>query len=71
MVFLGVEGVDVIILYPSGKVSPIQEVQLTTLGQNITAIEVQGNFDRCHTCIHTSMLKKKKHIIAHVYIHNI
>lgn len=49
--FLGVEGVDVIILYPSGKVSPIQELQLTTLGQNITAIEVQGNFDDCQAMV--------------------
>ena len=43
--FYDVAGVDVVILYPLGKVSPIQELQLTTLGQNITAIEVQGNFD--------------------------
>jgi threonine synthase len=49
--FLGVEGVDVIILYPSGKVSPIQELQLTTLGQNITAIEVKGNFDDCQAIV--------------------
>lgn len=49
--FLGIEGVDVIILYPSGKVSPIQELQLTTLGQNITAIEVQGNFDDCQAIV--------------------
>lgn len=49
--FLGVEGFDVIILYPSGKVSPIQELQLTTLGQNITAIEVQGNFDDCQAIV--------------------
>jgi len=49
--FLGVEGVNVIILYPSGKVSPIQELQLTTLGQNITAIEVQGNFDDCQAIV--------------------
>ncbi len=45
--FLGTEGVDVIILYPSGKVSTLQESQLTTLGQNITAIEVEGTFDEC------------------------
>ncbi len=49
--FLGVEGVDVIILYPSKKVSEIQELQLTTCGQNITAIEVQGNFDDCQTMV--------------------
>ncbi len=45
--FLGVEGVDVIILYPSGKVSTLQENQLTTMGQNITALEVEGTFDDC------------------------
>ena len=49
--FLGVEGVDVIILYPSGKVSPVQELQLTTLGQNITALEIQGNFDDCQAIV--------------------
>ena len=43
--FLGVKGVNVIILYPSGKVSDIQEKQLTTLGQNITALEVEGSFE--------------------------
>ncbi|MFT4781880.1 MAG: threonine synthase, partial [Pseudohongiellaceae bacterium] len=42
--FLGVKGVNVVILYPSGKVSDIQEKQLTTLGQNITALEVDGVF---------------------------
>ena len=45
--FLGVEGIEVIILYPSGKVSPLQEAQLTTLGKNIKAVEVQGDFDAC------------------------
>ena len=49
--FLGVDGVDVIILYPSGKVSPVQELQLTTPGRNITAIEVQGNFDDCQSIV--------------------
>ena len=49
--FLGVEGIDVVILYPSGKVSPIQEKQLTTLGQNITALEVQGTFDDCQAMV--------------------
>jgi threonine synthase len=49
--FLGVEGVDVIILYPSGKVSKIQELQLTTLGQNITALEVKGTFDDCQQMV--------------------
>ncbi len=49
--FLGVEGVDVVILYPSGKVSPIQELQLTTLGQNITALEINGTFDDCQSMV--------------------
>ena len=49
--FLGVEGVDVVILYPSGKVSPIQELQLTTLGQNIAALEVSGTFDDCQAIV--------------------
>lgn len=47
--FLGVEGVKVVILYPAGKVSDMQERQLTTLGNNITALQVQGNFDDCVT----------------------
>ncbi|MBS7374630.1 MAG: threonine synthase, partial [Muribaculaceae bacterium] len=45
--FLGVHGVRVFVLYPSGKVSNIQEAQFTTLGNNITAIEVDGTFDDC------------------------
>lgn len=49
--FLGVEGVDVVILYPSGKVSPVQELQLTTCGQNITALEVEGSFDDCQAMV--------------------
>jgi threonine synthase len=49
--FLGVPGVEVVILYPSGKVSPLQEKQLTTLGQNITALEVRGNFDDCQQLV--------------------
>jgi threonine synthase len=49
--FLGVEGVQVIILYPKGKVSPIQELQLTTCGQNITALEVDGTFDDCQAIV--------------------
>lgn len=49
--FLGVSGVDVIILYPSGKVSRLQENQLTTLGQNITALEVEGTFDDCQSMV--------------------
>ena len=49
--FLGVENVDVVILYPSGKVSKIQELQLTTLGQNISALEVRGSFDDCQKMV--------------------
>ena len=54
--FLGVEGVKVVILYPSGKVSDIQEKQLTTLGQNITALEVHGNFDECQDMVKQAFL---------------
>ena len=54
--FLGVEGVKVVILYPSGKVSDIQERQLTTLGQNITALEVDGTFDDCQKMVKTAFL---------------
>ncbi len=49
--FLGVEGVEVIILYPSGKVSAVQELQLTTNGQNIRALEVKGTFDDCQRLV--------------------
>ncbi len=54
--FLGVKGVNVVILYPSGKVSDIQEKQLTTLGQNITALEVNGTFDDCQDMVKTAFL---------------
>jgi len=49
--FLGVEGIRVVVLYPSGKVSDIQEKQFTTLGQNITALEVDGTFDDCQRLV--------------------
>ncbi|HEX6169269.1 MAG TPA: threonine synthase [Chitinophagaceae bacterium] len=49
--FYGVPGVDVIILYPSGKVSAVQERQLTTLGKNIQALEIEGNFDDCQQMV--------------------
>ena len=49
--FYNVEGVNVVILYPSGKVSSTQEVQLTTLGKNITALEVDGSFDDCQQMV--------------------
>ncbi|MBW8244570.1 threonine synthase [Muricauda oceani] len=54
--FLGVDGVKVVILYPSGKVSDIQEKQLTTLGQNIEAMEVNGVFDDCQRMVKTAFL---------------
>ncbi|TLP81862.1 threonine synthase [Maribacter sp. ACAM166] len=54
--FLGVEGVKVVILYPSGKVSDIQERQLTTLGQNITALKVDGTFDDCQAMVKNAFL---------------
>ena len=49
--FLGVDGIHVYVLYPNGKVSKIQESQFTTLGQNITAIEVDGVFDDCQALV--------------------
>ncbi len=49
--FYDVDGVDVIILYPSGKVSSVQELQLTSLGKNITALEVDGTFDDCQALV--------------------
>jgi threonine synthase len=49
--FYGVEGVEVVILYPSGKVSSVQEKQLTTLGKNIRALEVNGTFDNCQQLV--------------------
>ena len=49
--FLGVEGIDVVVLYPKGKVSEIQEKQFTTLGRNITALEIDGTFDDCQRLV--------------------
>ncbi|WP_178988364.1 threonine synthase [Winogradskyella schleiferi] len=57
--FLGVKGVNVVILYPSGKVSDIQEKQLTTLGQNITALEVDGVFDDCQDMVKQAFMDKE------------
>ena len=54
--FYDVDGIEVIILYPSGKVSPLQEKQLTTLGKNITALEVKGTFDDCQRMVKQSFL---------------
>lgn len=57
--FLGVKGIKVFVLYPSGKVSDIQEAQFTTLGQNITAIEIDGTFDDCQTLVKTAFLDRE------------
>jgi threonine synthase len=57
--FLGVEGIRVFVLYPKGKVSEIQEKQFTTLGQNITAIEIDGTFDDCQHLVKTAFLDKQ------------
>ena len=57
--FLGVKGVNVVILYPKGKVSDIQERQLTTLGQNITALQVDGVFDDCQQMVKTAFLDQE------------
>ena len=54
--FLGVEGIHVYVLYPKGLVSPIQECQFTTLGQNITAIEVEGTFDDCQALVKSAFM---------------
>jgi threonine synthase len=57
--FYEIEGVDVVILYPSGKVSSVQELQLTTLGKNITAIEIDGNFDDCQQLVKQAFADEK------------
>ncbi|WP_439151881.1 threonine synthase [Winogradskyella sp.] len=57
--FLGVKGVNVVILYPRGKVSDIQEQQLTTLGQNITALEVDGVFDDCQNMVKCAFMDEE------------
>ena len=57
--FLGVDGIHVYVLYPKGKVSPIQECQFTTLGQNITAVEVDGVFDDCQALVKNAFIDKE------------
>jgi|TARA_B110000503_G_scaffold95227_1_gene143392 threonine synthase len=57
--FLNAKGVQVVILYPSGKVSDIQEKQLTTLGNNITALEVDGVFDDCQEMVKSAFLDEE------------
>ena len=54
--FLGVPGIHVYVLYPKGKVSPIQECQFTTLGQNITALEINGTFDDCQALVKAAFM---------------
>ncbi|MCD8260757.1 MAG: threonine synthase [Bacteroides sp.] len=65
--FLGVEGIQVYVLYPKGKVSEIQEKQFTTLGQNITALEVDGTFDDCQALVKAAFMDKElneKHLLT-------
>lgn len=65
--FLGVPGIHVYVLYPKGKVSEIQESQFTTLGQNITALEVDGTFDDCQRLVKSAFLDaelNKKHTLT-------
>ena len=57
--FLGVEGIHVYVLYPKGKVSPIQECQFTTLGKNITALEIDGVFDDCQALVKNAFMDKE------------
>lgn len=57
--FLGVEGIKVYVLYPKGKVSPIQECQFTTLGQNIVALEIDGTFDDCQALVKTAFIDEE------------
>ncbi len=57
--FYKVPGIKVVLLYPSGKISKIQEMQLTTLGENITALEVEGVFDDCQAMVKSAFLDKE------------
>ena len=57
--FLGVDGIHVYVLYPKGKVSKIQECQFTTLGQNITAVEVDGVFDDCQALVKSAFMDEE------------
>ncbi|MBN1463507.1 MAG: threonine synthase [Paludibacteraceae bacterium] len=57
--FLGVPGIKVFVLYPKGKVSPIQECQFTTLGKNITALEVDGTFDDCQALVKSAFMDEE------------
>ena len=64
--FLGVEGIRVYVLYPRGKVSEIQEKQFTTLGRNITALEVDGTFDDCQALVKAAFMDKE--LCAHMQL---
>lgn len=57
--FLGVEGIHVYVLYPAGKVSKIQECQFTTLGQNVTAVEIDGVFDDCQALVKNAFMDEE------------
>jgi threonine synthase len=60
--FLGVEGIQVFVLYPSGKVSEMQEAQFTTLGQNIVALEIDGTFDDCQALVKSAFMDEELNI---------
>jgi threonine synthase len=60
--FLGVDGIQVFVLYPSGKVSDIQEAQFTTLGQNIVALEIDGTFDDCQALVKAAFMDEELNI---------
>jgi threonine synthase len=60
--FLGVEGIQVFVLYPAGKVSDIQEAQFTTLGQNIVALEIDGTFDDCQALVKSAFMDEELNI---------
>ena len=64
--FLGVEGIRVYVLYPRGKVSEIQEKQFTTLGRNVTALEVDGTFDDCQALVKAAFMDKE--LCAHMQL---
>ena len=66
--FLGVAGTKVVVLYPSGKVSDIQEKQFTTLGNNVTALEVDGTFDDCQHLVKQAFLdpSSQAKIFSHI-----
>jgi len=64
--FFEMPGIDVVILYPKGKVSDIQEQQLTTMGGNVTALEIDGNFDDCQRLVKRAFLDKELKSFRHL-----